>query len=256
MRLQSKNPVKVKGRIIGGKTPLICLPMVAKDREELLYQAEELILLSPDLLEWRIDGYNDVENIDNGLQALADLCNTIGSVPLIFTCRIHSEGGMQKISRQTRLDLITASIKTGLLDIIDIELCNDKVFIKTILDTARQHGVKVMLSFHDFEKTPGEDVILDQLIRAQDLGADIAKTAVMPKNYDDVLLLISATLKARTQALKIPIVTMAMGTEGVVSRLAGGIFGSDITFAIGKSASAPGQIPIGELRQALSVLYR
>ena len=256
MRLQSKNPVKVKGRIIGGKIPLICLPMVAKDREELLYQAEELILLSPDLLEWRIDGYNDVENIDNGLQALADLCNTIGSVPLIFTCRIHSEGGMQKISRQTRLDLITASIKTGLLDIIDIELCNDKVFIKTILDTARQHGVKVMLSFHDFEKTPGEDVILDQLIRAQDLGADIAKTAVMPKNYDDVLLLISATLKARTQALKIPIVTMAMGTEGVVSRLAGGIFGSDITFAIGKSASAPGQIPIGELRQALSVLYR
>ena len=256
MRLQSKNPVKVKGRIIGGKTPLICLPVVAKDRQELLYQAEELILLSPDLLEWRIDGYNDVENIDNGLQALADLCNTIGSVPLIFTCRIHSEGGMQKISRQTRLDLITASIKTGLLDIIDIELCNDKVFIKTILDTARQHGVKVVLSFHDFEKTPGEDVILDQLIRAQDLGADIAKTAVMPKNYDDVLLLISATLKARTQALKIPIVTMAMGTEGVVSRLAGGIFGSDITFAIGKSASAPGQIPIGELRQALSVLYR
>ena len=68
-------------------------------------------------------------------------------------------------------------------------------------------------------------------------------------------MLLSATLKARTEALEIPIVTMSMGAEGVVTRLAGGLFGNDITFAIGKNASAPGQIPIGELRRAMAVLY-
>ena len=48
---------------------------------------------------------------------------------------------------------------------------------------------------------------------------------------------------------------VAMGAEGGVTRLAGGLFGTDITFAIGKTASAPGQIPIGPLRQAMAVLY-
>ncbi len=256
MRLQSEHPVTVNDKIIGGDVPLVCLSLVAADIQELLDQAKELTLSAPDLLEWRIDGYDDVENIDSSLRALRDLHGAIESIPLILTCRIHSEGGMQKISPQARLDLITASMATGFVDIIDIELCNDAQFIKGVIDSARQHGVKVILSFHDFEKTPGEELILDRLVCAQKLGADIAKVAVMPQNYNDVLVLIGATLKARTQMLKIPIVTMAMGEEGLVSRLAGGVFGSDITFAMGKSSSAPGQIPIEELRKALAVLYR
>ena len=100
------------------------------------------------------------------------------------------------------------------------------------------------------------DMYLPALPRlSQDLGADIAKIAVMPKDYADVLTLLGATLKARTGAVKVPIVTMSMGPEGEVTRVAGGLFGSDLTFAVGKEASAPGQIPITDLRQAMSVLY-
>ena len=113
----------------------------------------------------------------------------------------------------------------------------------------------MILSSHDFVKTPDQATIFKRLVRAQELGAHIAKTAVMPKSYADVLTLLEATLRARTEALEIPMVTMAMGAEGVVTRLAGGLFGSDITFAIGKAASAPGQIPIEDLRQAMAVLY-
>jgi 3-dehydroquinate dehydratase I len=50
-------------------------------------------------------------------------------------------------------------------------------------------------------------------------------------------------------------VTMAMGALGGISRIAGGLFGSDITFAMGEDASAPGQIPIDRLRQAMEVVY-
>jgi 3-dehydroquinate dehydratase I len=255
MRLTSKKTVAVKGRLIGGDAPLVCLPLVAKDSAALLQQAEEVLPLAPDLLEWRIDGFDRVEEIDASLQALTDLQAAIDPVPLIYTCRIDAEGGMRSIARDTRLELITASIQTGLPDIVDIELCNDTPFIETILTAANAHGVKVILSSHYFETTPDEKTILERLVRAQEMGAHIAKTAVMPKNYADVLVLLGATLKARSEALEIPIVTMSMGGEGVVTRLAGGLFGSDITFAIGKNASAPGQIPIGELRQAMAVLY-
>jgi 3-dehydroquinate dehydratase-1 len=50
-------------------------------------------------------------------------------------------------------------------------------------------------------------------------------------------------------------VTMSMAREGVVTRMAGGLFGSDITFALGQASTAPGQIPIGDLRQAMALLY-
>ena len=138
---------------------------------------------------------------------------------------------------------------------MDIELINDEPFITDIRLAAVRHGVKLMLSYHDFNKTPDEDFIFGTLKRAQALGADIAKVAVMPESYQDVLTLLKATLKARAEAVNIPMATMSMAREGVVTRMAGGLFGSDITFALGLASSAPGQIPIGDLRQAMALLY-
>jgi len=48
---------------------------------------------------------------------------------------------------------------------------------------------------------------------------------------------------------------MSMGPQGRLTRLAGGLFGSDVTFASGSTSSAPGQIPIEMLRQAMTALY-
>jgi 3-dehydroquinate dehydratase-1 len=42
----------------------------------------------------------------------------------------------------------------------------------------------------------------------------------------------------------------------VPSRLFGGAFGSALTFAAGERASAPGQVPIDELRQVTAILQR
>jgi len=70
------------------------------------------------------------------------------------------------------------------------------------------------------------------------------------------LTLLNATNRARNTSVEVPIVTMSMGPEGQITRLAGGLFGSDITFAIGKNASAPGQIPIAALREAMAIFYK
>ncbi len=255
MRLQSEKKVTVKNKVFGGPTPLICLPLVAKDRSELLQQTTELVRLDPDLLEWRIDGYDQVEDISVCLEALQALKAAMGSIPLIFTCRIHLEGGFKEISQEKRLQLITTAIETSGVEIVDVEMSNEPAFIEKVKRTAHMCNTKLILSYHNFNETPDEAFIHDKLAMAQDLGADIAKLAVMPKNYKDVLTLLGATLKARTGAVKVPMVTMSMGPEGGVTRVAGGLFGSDLTFAIGQESSAPGQIPIGDLRQAMSVLY-
>jgi 3-dehydroquinate dehydratase-1 len=255
MRLQSETKVSVRDKVIGGPDPAICLALVAKKKPEVLSQAEVLNRFQPDLVEWRIDSYENVEDVDDSLEVLESLREKIGNIPLIFTCRADAEGGFKQIRADIRLKLIQAAIGSGHIDLVDVEMCNETVFIENIKDTAERYGAKLILSYHNFDQTPVEAFIFDKLVQAQEMGADIAKVAVMPKNYQDVLILLNATLKARTEYLKIPIITMSMGPEGGVTRLAGGLFGSDITYAIGKEASAPGQIPIGDLRKAMSVLY-
>lgn len=255
MRQQSKVQVRVRGSVIGGALPLICLPLVAKDRSSLLGQAGELILMEPDLLEWRIDDYQNVTDVTDCLSALKELRLAIGDLPLIFTCRVEQEGGLQKIPQEKRLELISAAMASGNVDIVDIELCNEKSFIETVRENATANGVKLILSHHNFTETPVGDFIYNTLMKAQEMGADITKLAAMPKSYEDVLTLMSATNRARNGGVDVPMVTISMGPEGGISRLAGGLFGSDITFAVGSKSSAPGQIPISDLRAGMALFY-
>ncbi len=255
MRQQSKVKVIVRDKVIGGPLPLICMPLVAKNRDSLLGQAAELTNMQPDLLEWRIDEYQKVTDVIDCLDLLEELRLAIVDIPLILTCRIDREGGFQKISQDIRLELITASIESGAVDIVDIELCNEESFIETVRKIGVDNEVKLILSHHNFYETPDEAFIYNTLLKARKMGADIAKFAAMPKNYADVLTLMSATNRARNEGVEVPIITISMGPEGRISRLAGGLFGSDITFGIGSKSSAPGQIPIADLKTGMALLY-
>jgi 3-dehydroquinate dehydratase-1 len=256
MRLQSKKKVTVRGRVIGGPVPLICLPLVAGKSSEVLDQAEELKRLAPDVIEWRIDYCESVENINESITLLKALREKIQNIPLIFTCRMDSEGGAKNIPGQIRLDLIKAAIESGQIDLADVEICNGTDFVGIVKDACDRCGSRLILSRHNFDRTPDEAFIISELIHAREMGADVAKVAVTPKEYKDVLVLLNATLKARMEHLDIPIISISMGPEGGVTRLAGGLFGSDLTYAIGKKSSAPGQIPIDALRQAMAILYK
>lgn len=256
MRPESQKKVNVRDTLIGGPKVAVCLPLAANEPSALLDQAGKSAGMKPDLLEWRVDSYDGVENTAKCLNVLEAMRTAIGGMPLIFTCRIHSEGGARQLSQEHRLDLIIAAIRSGHVDIVDIEMRNESDFIESVREACQKAGNPLMLSYHDFEKTPEEGFICDTLAQAQSLGASIAKMAVMPNNYGDVLTLMNATHLARTGSVQIPIVTMAMGAVGSITRVAGGLFGSDITFALGQDASAPGQIPIDRLRQAMEVVYQ
>ena len=248
--------VRVRGVSIGGPRPLICLPLMAASGVELLRQAGELTALNPDLLEWRVDAYDQVTEIAEMLGLLGELRQIIGNLPLIFTFRIEEEGGARKIGQELRLAVVTAAIASGNVDLVDIELCNAEDFIASIAKSAKAHNCKLILSHHNFLETPGEAFIVGKLQEAQNAGADIAKIAVMPKNYTDVLTLLAATNAARNGAVQIPLVTMSMGPAGRISRIAGGLFGSDITFASGSQATAPGQMQIADLRIGMDLLFQ
>jgi len=87
----------------------------------------------------------------------------------------------------------------------------------------------------------------------EQLGADIAKIAVMPRNSEDVAVLLGVTSEA-SETMFCPVITMSMGGQGVISRMAGQIFGSAVTFGTVGQASAPGQIPLDRLKEILTLI--
>lgn len=254
MRLQSKKTLKIRDKILGGPVPLICLPLVAVDRTALLDQARAVCSFNPDVIEWRVDKFGAILDTDAVLSALGALREAVGNIPLIFTCRVIHEGGFQEIAARDRLHLNEAVVASGLVDLIDTEISNGEAMVAEIKQAAQKAGCPLILSYHNFDETPDEAFIVERLVTAGRLGADVAKAAVMPKSYKDVLVLLGATYTARTEHLDIPIITMSMGAEGGITRIAGGLFGSDLTFALGKASSAPGQIPIADLRKAWTAL--
>lgn len=229
MRLQSNIKVTVRGKVIGGPDLLLCVPLMAGSREKLLHQTGTLMPAKPDLFEWRVDGCGFAADTGEVLATLEKLRAAVGEIPVIFTCRMAEEGGRADIPRDTRLALIRAAMGSGCVDLVDTEMQNDAAFVGEVLEFAASHGVMVILSHHDFTRTPDTDRICETLLRAQEMGADIAKIAVMPEDQGDVLTLLGAALKARTRYLDIPLIAVSMGDAGRMSRVAGGLFGSDIT---------------------------
>lgn len=254
LRRQSPRPITIRNRVIGGADPLICLPLSGSEPAALLTQAEETAAMRPDLVEWRADRIESLDDANAVGRLLAELRTTLGEIPLIFTCRSLAEGGFRPIDNDHRLRLYRQAAASGLVDLVDAEISSGRPWIHTLAQHCRNAGVALILSYHNFETTPDEPYLLDRLIEAQALGADIAKVAVMPAGFRDVLTLLGATSRARSTHVQIPMITMAMEAHGALSRIVGSLFGSDVTFAFGVVGSASGQVPIETLRKAWEVL--
>jgi 3-dehydroquinate dehydratase I len=249
------NTVKVKNVILGDGIPKICVPIVAKTKKEIVEEALSFRSLHVDVVEWRVDWFEDVFDIEKVKDVLKDLVPALNNIPLLFTFRTSKEGGEKAINSEVYAELNKAVAATGLVDLIDVEAFTGDDVVKDIIESAHASGVKVVASNHDFGKTPSKDDIIYRLRKMQDLGADIPKIAVMPKSKLDVLELLEATVIMSERYADRPIITMSMSGTGVVSRMAGEVFGSALTFGAAKKASAPGQIGVEDLYGVLQLLH-
>lgn len=248
--------IKIKGIEFGKGIPKICVPIVGNTEPEILTQAQDILQKQPDCIELRIDWFQDVSDIEQVLHMLGKLRQVIGEAVLLFTFRSEPEGGRRSITCEDYKALCAAACASGYIDLIDVEAFMQDGLLASVCGIAHNNGVFVVGSNHDFEKTPDETDIVARLRYMDEQGADIPKIAVMPQKERDVLTLLSATLTYHEAGGTKPIVTMSMNDIGMVSRLAGELFGSALTFATVGRTSAPGQIPIDEARQSLTILHR
>lgn len=249
--------IEIDGKpIAGGRCPAVCAPLVAATRTALCDELAAVVAKGPDVLEWRADFFERIDDAAAVVAMAREIRERAGAIPLIFTCRAEREGG-QRIARPASgiADLLVEVSRARVADIVDYELANAPPDVARVREATRLAGVKLILSHHDFSGTPEPAAMRATFDEAERAGADIAKLAAMPRDLDDVLALLGATCEARRR-LSIPIITMSMGAYGALSRMVGGVFGSALTFAVGQSSSAPGQLPIEDLHTVLAIVRR
>ena len=249
-------PITLQGRpLAGGRLPAVCVPLVARTADALQAEARAAAAAGPDLLEWRVDFFDAIADTA-AVVAVARSLRSATGLPLLFTRRSVREGGQTiPLDEPAVLALQQAVCAGGAADLLDVEMEADPAHVAAMRAATTAAGIGLVLSFHDFQRTPPAEALLARYRQAAALGADLAKIAVMPQSPADVLALLQATLAASGE-LAIPVAGMAMGGLGAVSRVAGGAFGSALTFGVGQAASAPGQLPVAGLRAALDLLGR
>lgn len=224
-------------RIERSGKPKICVPIMAKTLSQLELAIETINSHEGiDFVEWRVDYYQEAIP-----QALA-LYQTTLTKPLIFTFRTEEEGGEAAITMEAYTDLLRMAYHHAAVDYIDVEL-NRPVDHKAIVKAAHQYQTQVIVSYHNFNHTPIQADLLDVFRRQAATKADVLKLAVMPHHKSDVLSLMDSVLKIKAE-LNMPIIAMAMGRLGTISRVSGQWFGSSLTFATLKEQSAPGQLSV------------
>ncbi len=256
LKKQMKQTIKVKEVELGTGTPKICVSIIGKNLNQIREEAEHIKTLPADIVEWRLDFFEEVTDRSSIQEALVEIAGLLPKLPLMVTFRNKKEGGNKHVSPAEYAMINKKVITSGLVDLVDVELMTDESVIRELITTAKDHKVSVIISNHDFEKTPPVDIMVSRLVKAAELGGDIPKLAVMATCPKDVLSLMEATRQVREDHGIGPLITMSMGGIGTVSRLSGEIFGSALTFGSAKKASAPGQIDAAELKKILDLMHK
>lgn len=238
---------------IGNGTPKICVPVTGSTEEEIIRQTEEAVKEQPDILEWRADFYENLENASCVEATAEKICDILGEIPLLFTIRTKGEGGMRAYSTEDYVNALLSTKEIACIRLVDVELLMDTETLREPVKELKKAGKIIIASNHHFDGTPSVEEMSEIFSVMEESDADIRKLAVMPKKEEDVLALLYATVLAKRHGEK-PVISMSMGKLGAVSRVCGETFGSCVTFGMVGEASAPGQIPAARLRQILKNL--
>jgi len=218
------------GNLKLGDIPRIALVLCTRKNGNFIKEAKSK---GADLLELRIDQFRNV-NSEYILKSIEQIKGK--GLPIIATIRSKREGG-KYLADDRRLNLFEAIIP--LIDAIDIELSSQRILNK-VVKKAHQTKKTVIISYHNFKKTPGRGILEKLIKEIKTEGGDIVKIACLAKNREDVLRLMEFTLKHRSKNL----VTISMGKVGAISRVLFPFVGSLFTYGYLDTPSAPGQLPL------------
>ena len=217
----------------------------------------------PDLIEFRFDYINEAEFITHSF--LKELMSIIHpKIPKIFTFRRKQEGGQYNLSVNERLKVLRHLIEVK-PDYLDIEINSESEVLKNLINLAYDNKVKLIFSYHDFEKSVTYEETTELLNRFDEklknelfidvykIIGSIFKVISTAQVFDDNVQVLNICKKLSRQDKKF--VCFAMGEVGILSRILCVRFGSLWTYGSLEEKTAPGQIKIEKIREIHQLIF-
>ncbi len=215
----------------------ICVSIALEDIQSITKQADRAFELGTDYVEIRFDFLRPEQ-----LQAAIDSAKGIKS-RAVFTLRSKDQGGKFVGSEQDRVKWLykLAEQKPMLLDVeLDTLQQNDE-----LADFLERQKTPVLVSWHDFQKTPPKDKIADILSEMR-IYSNNVKIVTTANSIEDSLRL----LDMYETAIGLNPIFFAMGEAGVISRVLCTVIGNaPFTYASLEKAIAPGQLTVRQMRR-------
>lgn len=226
----------------------VMVPQVARCAQDLAqYQAYAPFV---DVVEWRLDALKSVPTLPQLIEMQGVLAHVFHGAPQIWTLRTALEGGAFTGSAKAYQAYIFTLLDVAPLDWIDLEWPRGR----QLIHRATEAGIRVIASKHFVDHTPPNetlDALYDDMATS---GASILKIAVYAHSLDDTYRFMAWMRQKYQSAQAHPHIGMVMGPYGVMSRVMADTFGSLLTFGASTQVSAPGQMPVTDMKAMLQTL--
>ncbi len=207
---------------------------VVMTRPQDLKNSASLVRQGADLIELRLDHF-----LNLGVEPWIAGLKKYTTCPVLVTIRHKREGGNWQGSDTERLKWFKQILPYA--DAVDIELSSSKL-IKPLRALTQGARKKLVISFHDFEKTPSLASLIRLARRAGRAQADAFKVATQINRVYDIQTLTNFIYHSPFQ----PVIALGMGPKGIPSRTLFPLIGSLWTYAHSGKSTAPGQLSLTE----------
>lgn len=182
----------------------------------------------PELIEYRLDYLTESSALETIVKNKR--------CPIIATDRSR---------RKQSITLLLNAAEIG-FDLIDVDISFP--FCCSIIKQLKTHDIRVIASHHDSKETPPMKRLIQLMKMERKIGGDICKIVTTATQPADNLIILGFVNKCSRMA---KIVSFAMGSLGIASRVLSPFFGAEFTFASidDQSKTAEGQISIDDLRR-------
>ncbi|MBI2891356.1 MAG: type I 3-dehydroquinate dehydratase [Nitrospirae bacterium] len=203
--------------------------------------------LGPDLVEIRLDLF-PARPFPEYPRLIEDLKKVL-PCPFLLTIRSKEEGGGGLVA--TLREEQRRSLFEGLVDAVDgVDIELSAPIAKQVVGLCRARGRMVVVSAHDFKKTPTDAQLRSLLKKAISLKPDFVKISALARSPEEALRLLALP----RENPKVPLVVMPMGDASRGLRILAPVFGSRWTYAYLDAPTAPGQISLADYREIVGRL--
>ncbi len=225
----------------------LCVAIQGGSPGEMLARAETA-LADARFVEFRLD---TLPKPPLAFPALKRFLSAHRDLPAIATCRRKQNGGNFAGSLKAELEILVGAVQAG-CQVVDLEVESAEECKRSQLAQFRQtiasSAAALLISFHDFTRTKGLEHAAQRIER---FDPDFVKVVSTARSLADNLAVLRLIEDLSVSA---HVVGLAMGEEGILSRVLAPRAGAAFTFASSAEGAetAPGQVTARTMRD----LYR